>query len=125
MANSAIEGALFAFPIPAKAGGTINANTLVKLNSSGLVVNTGAGDLPLGWVQDGVSSGDYVAVYELGPISPLVAGGAITTGDYVKCGASGKVVVETSASTPTAFTIGQAADTTAADGDAIHVISGC
>jgi len=124
MANSTIEGALFAFPMSLKAGATIAANTLVKVNSSGLLVNAGAGDVPLGWVQDAGVSGDYLAVYEVGPISPLIAGGAITTGDYVKCGASGKVVVEATASTPTAFTIGQAFDTTAADGDPIHVISG-
>lgn len=124
MANSAIEGALFAFPMSLKANATIAANTLVKVDSSGLLVNAGAGDIPLGWVQDGGSSGDYLAVYKLGPISPLVAGGAITTGNYVKCGASGKVVVETSATTPTAFTIGQAFDTTTTDGDPIHVIAG-
>ena len=41
----------------------------------------------------------------------------------VKSGASGKVVVETTNTTPTAFTIGQALTASSADGDAIRIAS--
>ena len=94
----------------------IGANLLVKLDTNGCVVLAGAGDAPLGFVYDGIADDALGAVEELRGKMQLVAGGAITAGDYVKAGANGKVVAEAVPATPTEFTIGQALNTAAADG---------
>lgn len=96
---------------------------LVKLDTAGTTVVTGAGDIPLGYVAENAAIAASMAVEPLEGITQLVAGGAIAIGDYVKCGASGKVVAETTATTPTSLTIGQAFTASSTDGDAIHIAS--
>lgn len=105
----ALEGVKLSFPATFVAAGALAVNTLVKIDSAGKVTNTGAGDIPLGWVPEGAGAdGDLVTVYPLGPKTPCITTAAITVGQYIKCGAAGKTVVESTPTTPTALTIGQA-----------------
>ena len=55
----------------------------------------GAGAVPLGVVAHEVEQGGYVTVYRAGHVLDLVAGGAITAGDKISCGADGKAVKAT------------------------------
>jgi hypothetical protein len=111
-------------PLSLTAGATALAQGyLVKLHTDATVVVAGAGDVPLGYCSEAAAIGASVAVEPLEGKSALVAGGAISIGNYVKSGASGKVVVEATATTPTAFTIGQAFTASSVDGDAIFIAS--
>jgi hypothetical protein len=110
-------------PLSLIAAANLTQGNLVKVDTAGKAALAGAGDVPLGVVSETVSAADAVAVEPFEGIVKVVAGGAIAIGDYVKAGASGKVVVETSATTPTAFTIGQAFTASSTDGDAIFIVS--
>jgi hypothetical protein len=101
----------------------LSQGNLVKLDTAGTVVVAGAGDVPLGYCSEAADIAAPVAVEPLEGIAKLVAGGAIAIGDYVKSGAAGKVVVETTPTTPTAFTTGQALTASSIDGDAIFIAS--
>lgn len=110
-------------PLSLIAAANLTQGNLVKVDTAGKAALAGAGDVPLGVVSETVSAADAVAVEPFEGIVKVVAGGAIAIGDYVKAGASGKVVVETSNTTPTAFTIGQAFTASTNDGDAIFIAS--
>jgi hypothetical protein len=104
-------------------GELIPANTLVVFDANGAAVIAGAGSKPEYIVYDAAASGTYVAAYELEGRVYGRCKAAITTGNYVKAGAEGKFVVEASATTPTAFTLGQAVTTTSTDNDPIYVVA--
>lgn len=110
-------------PLSLFAGANLVQGNLVKLDGSGNVVVTTSGDVPLGVVAETGAINTSVAIEPFEGVSELVAGGAIAIGNYVKCGTSGKVVVETSATTPTALTIGQAATATNGDTEKIYIAS--
>lgn len=67
-----------------------------------------------------VASGNNVTVATRGVVN-VTAGGAITVGDLVEAGATGKVVAHTDASADYASVLGIALSTAAADGDAVKI----
>lgn len=101
------EGVILEFPITLVSSGTLAANTTIKMDTNGKAANTGSGDIALGWIDRDYANGDLVTVLPLTGLCMLKFGGTTAIGDYVKPGASGLTVVETTASTPTAFTLGQ------------------
>lgn len=93
-----------------KATIAIAANLAVKWDTTaGNIVVAGAGDIPIGYTQDAIPAGATGAFYRAGEGKEIyVSGSGISAGDYVKCGASGALVQETTPTTVTAITCGQA-----------------
>lgn len=96
------------------AGGTITSTvtgTLVTLNTSGYVVQCGAGGTAIGVVYETYSSGDTVPVYPIQGRHFVRTTATITAADFVKPGADGAVAPEAGVTTRTADTVGQAITT--------------
>lgn len=91
------------------AGEALAAYRAVKFNtaSPALLVYAGAGDVPVGFTQEAFDSGAEVTYIRPHGSWLWEGSGTLANGDFAKCGASGVGVVETSATTPTAFTVCQ------------------
>lgn len=90
-----------------EAGAALGPYVAVKI-SSGAVVACAAGDAAIGVTADGARSGDAVPVVVAGS-GFGVAGGAITKGDKLVCGAAGVLVKAAAAGTPVAIALQDAA----------------
>lgn len=115
-------------PLSLTAAAALTQGYLVKLDTSAKAALAGTGDVPLGVVSETVGSGDPVSVDPCEGVVKLVAGAAISIGDYVCVTTGGKVIKEDAGApghlnTPTAFTIGQAVTAASTDGDAVFVAS--
>lgn len=110
-------------PMTFQAGAAIAANTLVKVTTTGKVINSISGDVPLGVVYDDAVLNEYVSVYPLAGKAQVQCGaaGAVAVGDLLRCDAAGQVKTETTATTPTAFTIGYALEVGTNAGDSLHM----
>ena len=108
-------------PVPFVAGGTISANRVVELDSSGNVTAANAiADEAIGVALTAAASGDQVQV-QIGGIAKITASAAVSIGDAVMVTASGSGKVSTS-SGATALDVGIALEAAAADGDVIAVL---
>lgn len=108
-----------------KAGAALNANRLVKIDATtNQAIHAVAGDDTVGLVVEDFASGEWATIYSINGfgVLPWTASAVIVVGNYVKITAAGKAVVETTATLPTIFTIGQALTASAADGDRILVV---
>ncbi len=76
------------------AGGAIVANTFVKLDSNGAVVQAGAGDEVKGVAMHAADSGSYVevALINAGNVVRVASGAAVTRGSKVASDANGKAI---------------------------------
>ncbi len=94
------------------------ANVCVKWDTTpGNIVVCGVGDIPIGVTQDAYAAGAMATFIRWGPgFEAYVVCPGVTAGDYVKCGASGALAQEATASTVTVATVGQAKTTTDAAG---------
>lgn len=91
------------------------AKLAVKVSADNTMAVAGASDKAIGVLQDPVIAGEAARVAVSG-ITPVVAGGAIAAGAFVKAGANGKVVTSTDPD------LGVALESAAADGDIISVL---
>lgn len=99
------------------AGGAIGAHELVKMSTADVVQNTDEG-VPVGAAEYGVAQNAPVAIrlWNSGGTIHCIADAAITAGNAVYAGASGKV-------SPAGTTIiGYAMEAATADGDIIEVL---
>lgn len=110
-------------PFSFVAAEVLTARKLVTIDSNGKAALAGA-VVPAGHVQEATAAiGGPAIVHECRGIARLTAGGAVTAiGHYVKGATGGKVVAETTPTTPTVSTVAIALSTTAADGDEILVL---
>ncbi len=106
------------------AGGTIVANTFVKLDSDGEIVECVDGDKVKGVAMEAGVAGDGIAValQNSGNIVQVRAAAAITAGDIVAVGANGKAKTTASAD----FEVGQADEGAAAIENfaIVHLVTG-
>jgi len=98
----------FSGPWTFVAGAAIAANKLVKLDTAGKVIECAANDWPIGICFEAVASGAQATVFPSHGEAWVMAGGTFAIGDYVKQGATGQVIVETSNTTATVNTVGAA-----------------
>ena len=106
------------------AASDIAANLAVKWHTvAGQITPCGAGDIPIGYTQDAIPSGATGTFYRAGRGNRILVAttGSPTAGYYLMCGALGVLVAETSPTTPTLFTVGQASE--AAGSDALCMVS--
>ena len=89
------------------AGEALAAYRAIKLHTDGTLIYAAAGDRPLGFTQESFASGAEVTYVRPHGSWLWEVSGSIARGDYAKCGADGVCVVETTNTTPTAFTVGQ------------------
>lgn len=99
------------------AAASLNANTLVTIDTSGLVAACGASGLPVGSIQEAFASGATVNYFRTRGRHAVTASAAIAIGDFLKAASSGKVAPEASVGTRTAATIGIAITAASNDGD--------
>lgn len=94
----------------AVASADIGPNLCVKWHTvAGQITLCGVGDIPIGVSTDKIPSGKTGTFYRWGRgNSYYVVAASVAAGDYLKCAASGALVTEASATTPTLFTVGQA-----------------
>jgi len=102
-------------PLTYLTGAQIAANLLVTLTATaGTVGLCGASGIPVGVATDLVTSGAYGTFQPMRGRILVTASAQVVAGNFVKAAASGQVAPESSATTRTAATIGQAE--TAANG---------
>lgn len=91
------------------AGEALEAYRAVKFNTAtpAVLVYADAGDRPVGFTQESYASGDEVTFIRPHGSWLWEGSGTLANGDYAKCANDGVAVVETSATTPTAFTVCQ------------------
>jgi hypothetical protein len=108
-------------PIPFVAGGAIEINRFVKLDSTAgrVVAATAPTEAVVGVsLSDADAAGDQVSV-QIAGVARVVASGAVSLGDEVEVGAGGKV---TTAGGATALSVGVALSAASADGEVIEVL---
>jgi len=102
------------------AASAIAANLAVKWDTTaGYIVVCGAGDIPIGYTQDAIAAGTTGTFWRAGRGNRILVTttGSPAAGNYLKCGASGILVAESTATTPTEFTVAQASEAADANGN--------
>lgn len=91
------------------AGEALAAYRAIKFNTAtpAVLVYADAGDRPVGFTQEAFASGDEVTFIRPHGSWLWEGSGVLANGDLVMCANDGVAVVETSATTPTAFTVCQ------------------
>lgn len=91
---------------------------IVQLDSSGdIEIGEGNTDLLVGVLQNKPASGG-AALYRFAGTTKIVAGGAVTLGDYITCKSDGRALTTT---TDKDVIVGRALETCTTDGDIIEM----
>ncbi len=104
-----------------EADGAIALHARVKMDADGKITAAGITDRDIGTaIQEAFAAGDVISVKlrSGAGTEKMIASAALTVADLVYTAASGKI----GASASTAFLLGIALDTSAADGDIIEVL---
>lgn len=110
-------------PLTYKAGAPIATNLLVTLTATaGTVGLCGVSGYPIGVADGAVASGASGCFQPMEGRIKVVCSAAVAAGDFVKAAAAGQVAPESSVTTRTAATIGQAETGTTNPGDVFWMI---